>query len=488
MAYAYGHDIDQPARRPQLKFVCILITALLATPVMAESPLPDLGSVSASPLSPEQEYRLGRSWLRQLRGQVPALADPLTQEYAEDLVYRLASHSDLGTPDLAIILINSKDINAFAVPGGVIGLNAGLFLNAEQEDEVASVVAHEIAHVSQHHFGRRLAESQRMNKAILAAMLASIAVAIAGDAEAGMAGLMTSQAAAIQSQLAYSRVQEREADRVGMQTLVQAGMDPGAMARFFEQLLRQQQFSSDPPEFLMTHPITEERIADARGRANLLPATPLHDSLHFHLIKARITAGFFSSAEQAVSHFRALASEGNATMQQSNAYGYAVALIRDRQYSQAKQVLRRLSTNNPNELWYRVGYAEALQAAGDHSAAITELKELVTLMPGNYAATVMLAFSLIRNDQPAQAEKLLEPLLRKRPQDAALWRLAADAWGESGQLAEAHLARGEYLFLSGQEDKGMEQLQYGLDRSKDSFPLHSRIRARLHEMEALSKG
>ncbi len=466
----------------------IALTLLLAcTTANAETALPDLGSESASPLSPEQEYRLGRGWLRQLRAQVPTLADPLTQEYAESLVYRLASHSDLQAPDLAIILINSKEINAFAVPGGVIGLNTGLFLNANQEDEVASVVAHEIAHVSQHHFGRRLAESQRMNKAILAAMLASIAVAIAGDAEAGMAGLMTSQAAAIQSQLAYSRVQEREADRVGMQTLTAAGMDPEAMARFFELLLRQQQFSSDPPEFLMTHPITEERIADARARANALPPVGLHDSLHFQLIKARLTAGFFSSPDQAISHFREQVKGGNGLQQQASAYGLAIALLRDRQYAQAEQVLERLRQTNANELWYRLAIAETRQAAGDHDAAILQLRELVELMPGNYAATVMLAFSLIRKEQPEQAEKLLEPLLLERPQDVALWRLAADAWGESGQMAQAHLARGEYLFLSGQEDKGMEQLRYALDRSKDSFPLHSRIKARLKQMEALTK-
>lgn len=471
----------------QLITLTLLTSALLCTPAGAESPLPDLGSESASPLSAEQEYRLGRGWLRQLRAQVPTLSDPLTQEYAETLVYRLASHSDLAAPDLAIILINSKDINAFAVPGGVIGLNAGLFLNAEQEDEVASVIAHEIAHVSQHHFGRRLAESQRMNKAVLAAMLASIAVAIAGDAEAGMAGLMTSQAAAIHAQLAYSRTQEREADRVGMQTLVAAGMDPEAMARFFEQLLRQQQFSSDPPEFLMTHPITEDRVSDARARANTLPPAPLRESLHFQLIKARLTAGFFSTPAQAVSHFRSQLDQGNALQKQANAYGLAVALLRDRRYGDAEQVLNTLQQRNPDELWYRLALAETRQAAGDHPAAITQLNELVDLMPGNYAATVMLAFSLIKDGRPRDAEALLQPLLLKRPQDAALWRLSADAWGESGQLAEAHLARGEYLFLSGQEDKGMAQLQYALKHSKDSFALHSRIKARLKEMEALKQ-
>lgn len=468
---------------------CCLLSVLLTTSptAHADTELPDLGGVSASPLSPEQEYRLGRTWLRQLRGQVRMLNDPLIQEYAEHLVYRLASHSDLAEPDLAIVLINSRDINAFAVPGGVIGLNAGLFLNASREDEVAAVVAHEIAHVSQHHFGRRLADSQRMSKAVLAAMLASLAVAIAGDPEAGMAGLMTTQAAAIQSQLAYSRTQEREADRVGMQTLVNAGLDPYAMASFFEQLLRGQQFSSDPPEFLMTHPITEERISDARGRASSLPAVPLHESLHFQLIKARIGALFFPTPEQAVAHFRASWHGGDTLQQQASGYGMAVALWRNRQYQDATLVLNTLARRHPNELWYRLALAEVAQGAQQHQLAIRYLRELEKLMPGNYAVTVMLAYSLIREQQPLEAEQLLTPLLQKRPHDAALWRLAADAWGNSGQLAEAHLARGEYLFLSGREDKGIEQLQFALKESKDSFPLHSRIRARLREMEAMQE-
>ena len=150
--------------------------------------LPELGDPTVAIISAEQEYRLGRGWLRDLRGQTSIMEDPLVQEYAEHLVYRLASFSELNEPDLAIVVINSAAINAFAVPGGVIGLNAGLFLNAASEDEVASVVAHEIAHVSQRHFTRRYMDSKRRGPAVLAAMLASIALAIAGSGDAGGCG------------------------------------------------------------------------------------------------------------------------------------------------------------------------------------------------------------------------------------------------------------------------------------------------------------
>ena len=167
----------------------LLICCLAAYPTSANDDLPVLGDPTAALMSADQEYRLGRAWLRQLRGQTSIMSDPLVQEYAESLVYQLASFSDLKEPDLDIVVINSRQINAFAVPGGVIGLNAGLFLNAHSEDEVGGVVAHEIAHVSQRHFARRYLDSKKVNTAVLAAMLASLAIAIAGDGEAGFAGM-----------------------------------------------------------------------------------------------------------------------------------------------------------------------------------------------------------------------------------------------------------------------------------------------------------
>jgi beta-barrel assembly-enhancing protease len=474
-----------------LSFLRVLLLVLMTLPTTSlgnePAPLPELGDPAGGLISPDQEFRMGRAWLRQLHAQVPLLNDPLVQEYVEHLVYRLASHSDLKEPDLAIVVINSRDINAFAVPGGVIGLNAGLIINAEREDEVGAVIAHEIAHVSQRHFVRRYADSQRMNKAMLAAMLASIAVMIGGDTDAGVAGLMASQAAAIQQQLAYSRHHEREADRVGMQTLVNAGMDPQAMPRFFERLQRNRQYAGKPLEFLSTHPITEERIADSRARANNLPAGANAEPDTFQLIRARLLAGFFGDPALAVEHFMSQYRAGASIQQQAAGYGLAISAMRARRYELAAATLNQLRQRNPDQLWFRVAGAELLQAQQRHEEAVTQLRELSALMPGNYAISALLASSLIRTNKPDEAAMLLEPLLRKRSNDVALWRLAADAWGHSGELALAHLARGEALFLSGADERGIEQLKYAMDRSKDNFPLHSRIKARLREMDTESK-
>lgn len=467
--------------------ITCLVLCLAGQRALALPTLPDLGDASARWLTPEQQFRMGRAWLRQMRARVPVLSDPLIREYTETLAYRLASHSELREPDLAIVVINNQAINAFAVPGGVIGLNAGLFLHAGSEDEVAAVLAHELAHVSQHHFSRRYANSQRMNRAVLAAMLASIAVALAGNGEAGMAGMAATQAAAIQSQLAYSRHHEREADRLGMQTLVAADMDPQAMPRFFERLLRKQQYGGDPPEFLLTHPLTEDRVADSRGRAAALKSPRLSDSLEFRLIQARIRAGFIAAPEDAVSWFRDQYSGGTGLQQQAAGYGLARALMRAEHFDEAGKILERLRRIAPNQLWFRMAEAELATARGEHDRASEILGEVLKIMPGNYAASVLLSQNLLAAGQPEQAEQRLDALVIDRPHDPLLWQLLADAHGHAGNKARAHRARGEFLFLTGREDKGIEQLRFALDKSKDDFALHSRIKARVKEMEKLKR-
>lgn len=472
-----------------LMLLLLLPSLLLPATLLAEEvrTLPELGDPAAGLFSAQQEYRLGRAWLRQLHGRVPLLNDPLVQEYVEQLVYRLASYSALEDPDLAIVVVNDRNINAFAVPGGVIGLNAGLIIHAEYEDEASAVLAHEIAHVSQKHFIRRYADSQRSNRAMMAALLASLALAVAGNADAGIAGIMATQAAAIQQQLAYSRHHEREADRIGMQTLANAGYDPQAMPRFFERLQRSRQFAASAPEFLSTHPINEERIADSRGRANKLEPRDSPDPTIFHLVKARLMAGFFADPNQAVAHFRNSARRGSGSNAQANNYGLALSAMRTRQFALAEELITQLRQQHPDQHWYRVAQAELLQARSEHGKAVIALRELVRLMPGNYAISAMLADSLIRIDKAGEAATLVESMLRRRPTDVALWRLASEAWGRSEQTALAHFARGEALFLSGAAEEGLEQMGYALDKSKENFPLHSRIKARLREMDEMNK-
>ena len=401
----------------------LLFCCLLTGPASANDDLPVLGDPTSALMSADQEYRLGRAWLRSLRGQTSIMNDPMVQEYVESLVYRLASYSDLKEPDLDIVVVNSRQINAFAVPGGVIGLNAGLFLNADSEDEVGGVVAHEIAHVSQRHFARRYLDSKKVNTAVLAAMLASLAVAIAGDGEAGMAGMAATQAGAIQAQLAYSRQNEREADRVGMQTLAAAGMDPDAMPRFFERMHDGQRFAGRPPEFLLTHPVTESRIADSRARArNLRPHAPCLP--HYLLMQARLRAAFIQSDSQAIDYFRRYTNEHSA-LPQAAQYGLALSYLRANHYEQARKLTQSLADQHP-------------MSCGTCCSRKSRWMKDATPKPSNkpgagycpdYAASVLLSRAYLRSNQPDNALPIIKPLLAQRGTDPAIWELAADAYG-----------------------------------------------------------
>ena len=468
--------------RTLLMFCC-----LLTGPVSANDDLPVLGDPTSALMSADQEYRLGRAWLRSLRGQTSIMNDPMVQEYVESLVYRLASYSDLKEPDLDIVVVNSRQINAFAVPGGVIGLNAGLFLNADSEDEVGGVVAHEIAHVSQRHFARRYLDSKKVNTAVLAAMLASLAVAIAGDGEAGMAGVAATQAGAIQAQLAYSRQNEREADRVGMQTLAAAGMDPDAMPRFFERMHDGQRFAGRPPEFLLTHPVTESRIADSRARARNLPSPRLNVSPHYLLMQARLRAAFIQSDSQAIDYFKRYTNERSALALQAAQYGLALSYLRANHYDQARNLMQSLASQHPDELWFRLGLTEIALDEGRYPEAIQQARWVLDIAPGNYAASVLLSRAYLRSNQPDNALPIIKPLLAQRGTDPAIWELAADAYGNSGDRVRALHAKAESQFLRGNDSKALQQMSYALRDAREAFALYSKLNGRLKQMQTLSE-
>lgn len=470
---------------PTLKLLAPLLLCLCLAAHADD--LPNLPGPADALLSPQQEHDMGRAWLRSLRSQVPILTDPLVQEYCEHLAWRLLGYSNLNDTRLDLVVVDTSDINAFAVPGGVIGINAGTLLNADSADEVAAVLAHELAHVSQRHFARRYTDNRNLSRSFLLAMLASIALAASGHADAGMAGLATTQAAAIQSQLAYTREQEAEADRIGMQILVKAGFNPHAMPRFFEQLLRSQRFGADPPQFLIDHPVTESRIADTRARADKLPTPPYATSLDFLLVRARLKALYIHDPAQAEKYFDSLYQGGNNQQQLAAGYGLAIAAMRNRHYDRSTTLLKTLQRKSPNSWWFSVGIAENAMAAGHYAQANQQLKQLLQLMPGNYALSILYARSLLRSDQAARAQNLLQPQLLTRAEDPLLWQLSAQAFGAMKDTARAHLARGEYLFLNGHGKKGLQQLDYARKDSLDSFSLHSLVQARINAMQAAEK-
>ncbi|MCH8256476.1 MAG: M48 family metalloprotease, partial [Proteobacteria bacterium] len=249
-----------------LRIIAILAICHASSDMLAANSqnLPQLGDASSGIISLKKERAIGQDFLRSLRAQAPTLDDPILQDYLENLIYHLTSYSQLQDRRLDVVLIDSPVINAFAAPGGIVGINYGLFSYGETEHEISAILAHELAHLSQRHFARGVEAGKKNAVISLAGLLASIVLMTTVGADAGLAVLNTSQGIAQSKQLSHSRAREAEADRVGIDTLVDAGMDPRAMAYMFERLERANRFSEDRiPEFLRTHPVTKSRIADA---------------------------------------------------------------------------------------------------------------------------------------------------------------------------------------------------------------------------------
>ncbi|AUM14573.1 M48 family metalloprotease [Ketobacter alkanivorans] len=461
----------------------ILVWLMSAALPSFANPLPNLGDASSALVSHEQEYRLGRAWLRQLRSQAPIIHDPLIFDYLYNLVYKLASASDIEQPDIEMVVINSAAINAFAVPGGVMGLNGGLLLSARTEDEVAGVVAHELAHLSQRHFARGLERSQQNSWVGLAALLASIAIAATAGGEAGMAALATTQAASIDSQLRFSRANEQEADRIGMQTLVRAGMNPEAMADFFESLQRSMRYYGElPPEFLLTHPVTESRITDARSRAAQFPAKPSSDSLEFHLMKMRMDVEFARDASAKINDLEQQKQDASAFLE-INEYGLSCAYLKTNQLDKALASIDQLLAKRPNRITYLASKAEILNKAGRYQEAISLMEKALDYSPGNYPLSVHYADALTLNGKTAKAITVLREQLTERETQPLLWFMMAEAHGKAGNRLGVYQAKGEYFFLYGHTQKAIEQLEYALPLARDDFKVTARISDRISDMQ-----
>jgi predicted Zn-dependent protease len=317
-------------RTPRLTSALILLLTLIsgaAAPARAieDLKLPNLGESSTSLFSAEYEYQLGRTWLRMFRGQVPTVNDPLLFDYLEGLIFDLVNHSQLKDRRVDLVVVDNAAINAFAVPGGVIGVHNGLLLYAQTEDELATVLAHEIAHLSQRHFSRRVEFQKKQQPLTLASMIAGLALMAAAGGDAGIAALSAAQAAAQDSALRYSRSNEAEADRVAMQTLVAAGRNPHAAPSMFERMLQASRYATGQrvPEFLRTHPLSENRIADTRNRARQYPKKIQAPDLKYQLMRARVVNQLADTPEEAIGKFR---SELTGSPQSTTAARYGLVL------------------------------------------------------------------------------------------------------------------------------------------------------------------
>ncbi|KOP58356.1 MULTISPECIES: M48 family metalloprotease [Pseudomonas syringae group] len=462
-----------------LRPTLLTLACLFSTHGMADD-LPSLGDASSSIVSPEQEHRLGRAWLGLLRGQVGQLSDPQLKDYVETTVYRLAETSQVQDRRLEFILINSPQLNAFAAPGGIIGVNGGLFLNAKTEGEYASVLAHELAHLSQRHFARGIEAQQRMQVPVMAAMLAGIVMAAAGAGDAGIATIAGSQAAAIQEQRRFSRQNEQEADRIGILNLEKAGYDPRNMPTMFERLMRQYRFDAKPPEFLLTHPVSESRIADTRNRAEQAKPGGKEDSTLYQLMRARVALIYEETPGIAAKRFRAQLVENPDS--DAARYGLAIAQIKGGQLNEARESLKPLLDKAPNDITYNLTQIDLDITNNRLADAQKRVDRMLTLYPGSYPLNDVRIDVLLKQNRTAEAEKALEALLKTRPDDPDIWYVVAETRGLNGNTIGLHQARAEYFALVGDFPQAIQQLDFAKRRAANNFQLASRIDARQKDL------
>lgn len=433
-----------------------------------------------------EEKRLGKTCLRLYRRQVPVSSDPLLIEYTESLLYRLAKYNPAAGDEFSLVIAKNSSINAFAVPGGVIGVHTGLFQHAQTEGQFASVLAHELAHLSQRHYARGVEKQKGQQLIGMAAILASLVIAASGEGEAGLAALQASRAGIIDQQLRFSRLYEQEADRIGMATLVEAGFDPHAMSHMFEQMQRASQYSTQPPEFLFTHPITAKRIADAENRARDFPNQYAASSLDYDLVRSRAIFFQEETPPQAISRFESEL-RGFSPSESGSRYGLTLAYISNKEFDKAHKTLAPLLAQHPDNTALIIAQSNIEAGQNNIDQALKRIQGALEKTPNGYALNIHHSRLLAANNNYQQSVKVLDKLRQSRPEDPFVWYHLAELAGLSGDILTLHKARAEYFILYGDFNKAENQLQNLIRKFANNKTEVAIAQKRLEDVKILKK-
>ncbi|HQW63412.1 MAG TPA: M48 family metalloprotease [Pseudomonadota bacterium] len=510
----------------------LLILAIAATSMLAsaqdELKLPDFGSSAGGLLSPDEERRYGEGMLRELRSYDVVLDDPLIADYIEGLGWRLVAVSERPEQPFTFFVVRSTEINAFAAPGGYVGVNTGLITMTETEDELAAVLGHECAHVIQRHLVRAYESMRNVSIPIALAMLGAL-IAASGSSNSGdaaQAAVIGGQALMQQQQINFTRYNEYEADRIGINILAKAGYDPMAMAVTFQRMGRAGRSNGDgPPEYLRTHPVTVSRVSEAKARADTMRGNPETVAAIRKAAASRVTAESQSPlkllpsyagtlppasarppGEAGLTDFllfrersRVLGGEeplalvnyyrGSLDVAQRDLphyrYGLALALTRAGRPEESMQVLGQLVGEQPDVIAFGLGLAEAEAAAGRHDLALRRLAALAHKHPGNKSVTIAYADELTYSATATagrEAIELLRPQLNRAPWDPLLQRSFARACELAGEEVRAGEAHAEVALLNGQFSDALNQLVDLLRRDDVDYYQRARIEARIAEI------
>jgi len=447
-----------------LKKNCVSLAAACLLPLLAhaaEVNLPDMGSPADAILSKTDEAQIGRAIMHSIRGSGQLVEDPLIAEYVNEIGHRVAAYANDGDHKFTFFVIDDPVINAFALPGGFIGIHTGLLEATRSEDELAGVLAHEIAHVTQRHIARAVHANQRQSLLSTAIMLGAI---VAGAAGAGsdvvQGGIAVAQGSQAQAQINFTRSNEYEADRIGISALADAGFDPQGMASFFEVISRSSGSGEfKVPEFLRTHPVSSDRIAESRGRAREYPPVRTTDSKNYGIARARLLVAKQNTAEDAVSFFER---QNYEFMTDAQRYGLAVAYTRNGDHQKANRIFEELLNREPEVIAYHIGLAQSQLAQEQIDAAVRTFEKARELFPRNTPLIVHYAEALLQLGRPQYAHEMLLDLLNNTPPTPDQVRLIARAADEAGESAEAYYYMAEYRFMIGDLLGGVSFLQRAL--------------------------
>ncbi|HEV2606471.1 MAG TPA: M48 family metalloprotease [Xanthomonadaceae bacterium] len=507
--------------------VLLAIALGCATPAFAgnEATLPDIGSSAGQIISPEQQHEYGEMTFRELRRIGYVLDDPLLEDWLQGVGDRLAASSNKPSQDFHFFVVNSRDINAFATLGGYVAVNAGLILTTTSEDELAGVMSHEIAHVTQSHVLRAVEAQKHDTIPIVLAMLAAIIVSSRSNSSsagnAAEAAVASATGLMAQQQINFTRENETEADHFGIQTMARAGYDPLAMASFFSRMQAANRSNEGygkykAPDFLLDHPVTSTRISDALERARQIknkPTTTLPDgigdatsslllpaNLSAHNVANATTAQHGRDFGWAQERLRVLSAEsGGAAIAEYNRirnahpnafgdaqrYGLALAMMQNAEPGRALAELQPLSQRHPDAYWIDLAIAKAQFLGGPRATALESYERVLQRMPGNRAVILSYATTLGEigtADAGRRAQAVLRPLMADGgddPEFQQTFARASELAGDTGRAGEAYAVA---AYLNGRAEDALNQLEALKRRDDLDYVQRARIDARVAEM------
>lgn len=461
-------------------FLSLTLTTFTSAAIAASNNLPDIGSSASQDFSLVEEQAVGDSYMRQLRSVAPIMNDAEVNDYIQHLGFRLVENNPRAFDrKFSFFIINQNSINAFALPGGYIGIHTGLFNKTDNESELASVIGHEIAHVTQRHLARRIELSNQLTIPTLAAIVAGLLIASrSSNSNATIAALTAPSALKQQAITNNTRSNEAEADRIGILSMYRAGFDPKAAVSFFEKMQQNSRYRTSAFEFLLTHPLSRNRITDARLRAAELPRRPVIEKPTYQLIKEKIKALTAkinpSTLNSAKSRFK-----NGYFKTDEQLYGYAILLMRGKNFKQSEKLLLKLREKSPSQTSYAIALAQLDIENQTPKRSLPIIKDFLDKIPSNLALVEMNAKLLMADNQPAKAREAILENIHMTHFAPHLFKLLSQAQEEAGFFSEVYETEGNYLVSVGDLNGARNQYYQALNSHTEDPYARERINSQL---------